>query len=106
MTTIDVGRLLGDIIDDAARIGGGVIEIANAILDDPRIAVVALPEPTMQQGLPVWRNGDNEYSVRIARDGLIWVGGGYYDPTQGDDPTLLAASLLAAHRHAAKAVRP
>ena len=46
MTTIDASRLLVDLIEDVGRLGGGTDEIVRAIMDDPRIAVVALPEPT------------------------------------------------------------
>ena len=94
-------NLLAEIIDEH---GDDTNEIVAAILDDPRIAVVALPkfdQPT-ERGVR-WSGGDNDYAV-YANPGLVQTAGAVYNLVEGDDPTPFAAALLAAARYAAKQV--
>ena len=100
--------LLADVITEAietAPFETRATEAADAILSDPRIAVVRLPDAptgsvngsTFVEPVAYW-DDDSTHRV-VARGPVINCLRAYWNTDAGDDPTRFAAALLAAARH-------
>ena len=77
----------------------------DAILNDPHIAVVELPEPLPEVASHLgcdrrFDAGDGIPDVHVSTDGAVTFSHCYWNTRLGDDPTPLAAALLASVRKA------
>ena len=78
--------------------------VADTILNDPTLAVIDTPPGASERdgrGMR-WQTGhEGRQEVVLWPDNTITANGAlYWNPTQGDDPTLFVAAIIAAYRHA------
>ncbi len=101
----DLREMLSDIIFDFKHPSGeasSANELADAILDDPRIAVIQLPTPVRRFDSWSFLDPDERLPLVYVSEDRVEFGSHRWNTSEGDDPELLGAALIAANREARK----